>query len=280
MNGARKTGVVLGLIVTASVGCKKPVTTTDEVVAVSTVPIPSANAAPQATGIVNPGMADLTPTPVQGATNPGLIGGTPSDPSVPPMTPLPAKLPHDPGGAAPLKIVPMKIQFAVGRSIDSGAELQSDGTLFFDGRRVGKISGNKIVISKPKNAMALRSDGFITLVSPKGMFLKQDAVGITLPNGFRVRGVTKDISAIVSDAPGGGTFDYGRSNISLSDDKTRTTALLIASTEMSGIAVPTDSGAQTSQHQATTTTQAPTTGGLPLPAGFPTGDVSFGEAPH
>jgi hypothetical protein len=253
----------------AALGCKKPVGTTDEVTVVSTTPlqIPS-SAPPTVTGIVNPGMADLTP-PVTG--NPGVVGGSASNPFASPITPLPAKLPRDPGGAPQLKIVPMKITFAAGRTVDGAAELKSDGTLLFDGTRSGKMVGNKITLKKAPIAVALRSDGFITVASPKGTFFKRDAVGVTSQTGYRFR-VGADNASIVSDTPDGGQVTYGQVNIPLLDDASKTTALMTVVTEVTHIpdAVLQLAGAPKSNGNA---------GGLPLPPGFPSGNFSFGEAP-
>ena len=171
--------------------------------------------------------------PVVGV-NAGVAGGGASNPFASPITPLPAKLPPDPGGASPLKIVPMKIAFAAGRTADGAAELRSDGSLLLDGTRAGKLSGNKITLKKAPTSLALRSDGFITVASPKGTFFKRDAVGVTSQTGFRLR-IGPDNASIVADAPGGGQFPYAQVSIPLLDDATITTALMIASTEAARI---------------------------------------------
>ncbi len=232
MNVARMSRAPFGLaLVVAALGCKKPVATTDEVTAVSTVPIPSSAPPTLATGLVNPGMADLTPQPVTGA-NPG--GGNGSNPFASAVPSLPAKLPRDPGGASPLKIVPMKIIFAAGRTADSATELRSDGSLLFDGQVAGKMSRNKITLKKAPITVALRSDGFVTVAIPKGAFFKRDASGITSRTGFRLR-VGPDNASIVADVPGSGPVTYGQVSIPLLDDATKTTALMVATTEASRV---------------------------------------------
>src|SRR5690348_2558420 len=82
------------------------------------------------------------------------------DPQAPPAT-----LPPDTGKVADLKIVPLKLTMTNVVS-DKVIELKADGTLSFDGKDLGKISGHQATLTEKPKTARLRSDGYFE--APQG----------------------------------------------------------------------------------------------------------------
>jgi hypothetical protein len=211
---AETRAVVALTLAIALLGCKKPVSTTDEVTAVSTVPIAS-SAPPTATGIVNPGMADLTQPP---------------DPPPPPEANIgetPAALPADTGTPPNLKIAPVKVTFPKGMMRDAVIELKSDGSLVFDGKKLGKLVGNKASITKPAQDVVLRSDGYTTSsINPN--YLTETADTISSPQGASSK-IMPNGSIMVS--VGGPPQEGGKVTANLKDPEILKTATFVVAIE-------------------------------------------------
>lgn len=152
-----------------------------------------------------------------------------------PVHQLPDQLPADPGGGMPLKIAAMTLTFAGPMaSVNSTAELKQGGGLLLDSKRGGSVGGNKVVITAGKHpiSFSIRSDGYATfkgVTALKSTFFHKDADGLTSRDANRLS-VSADGLAIVSVGAGGEQL-IARVSPAVTDERTKTTALMIAEAE-------------------------------------------------
>lgn len=112
-------------------------------------------------------------------------------------------LPPDKGEAPKLTIVALTISFPKGMLRDSEVELKKDGSLLFDGTKVGKVIGNKATMSVRPNEVAMRSDGWLEQTSEgygKGFHAKMTDDTITNYNDATTQ--VKPDGSIVVTLPG------------------------------------------------------------------------------
>ncbi|HEX7667097.1 MAG TPA: hypothetical protein VF407_21350 [Polyangiaceae bacterium] len=222
MGKAHASGIV-GLVGLALIGCKqKAAPPADDIVALpSASAISTTTTTTTPTGVVNAGMADLTPPP-SGSNDPFA--------NMNPVPALPAKLPKDPGHPPSLKVTPMKMHFAPGGTVDALVELKGDGTLLFDAKKVGKVAGSKATVKGAPKSVAVRSDGYIVLEAPAGRFMRDDKNVMVTQDGRRYT-FGPDAKTIFADN-GGGQYTFATTEAPLADDKTKTTALVLVATEL------------------------------------------------
>ena len=198
----------------------------DEVVgAASALPAPSTSAS----AAINPGMADLTPT-----DDPFSQGdGGAADPTTVTNADGSQMLPPDKGKPAPLAVTPITISFQKGMLRDNKVVLKSDGSVSFDGKRLGTVSGNKVQLSERPLETTVRSDGYLEETGggfEHGMFMKMTSDAVTNSRQFSTR--LKPDGTIVSFGPGQPEQKIGKASGRIASPSTKRTALALIGTEL------------------------------------------------
>ncbi len=108
-----------------------------------------------------------TPTTAPTAMDSAPDGGAMTTDWPPPVIPKavdPTKvppLPADQGKPPKLAIVAIKVSIQKGLLRDTTIELKTDASLWFDGKKLGKISDNKAILTERPKETTARSDGYL-----------------------------------------------------------------------------------------------------------------------
>ena len=163
----------------------------------------------------------------------------------------PAPLAADKGKPAKLKVVAIKVTFQKGMLRDTELELKKDGSLWFDGKKLGKISKNKIPLTERPMETTVRSDGYLEETGEgyeKGLYMKMSDDTLSNPSNVNVSTQLKADGSIITSLPGQAPQQIGTVTGDLKTPEARRTALVVIGVEL---ARPPDfSGAQKQADEA------------------------------
>ncbi len=142
-------------------------------------------------------------------------------------------LPADKGKAPKLRIEALKITFAKGMLRDTEIELKKDGAVSLDGKKVGKITGNRVTIAGRPKQVVLRSDGYVEQTGDgfgKGFHMKATDDSLTNDNGA-VTQIQSD-GTITATPPGQPAQTIGNVTGDLKTTEAKRTAVLLVGLEL------------------------------------------------